>query len=84
MPNYLVVTPQYEERISILDDGTGPIEMVRDTCEVIAKNMREARVLAVHTWRQQHRYWVEDQMSNGASPFTGLRVFNMDLPDRDF
>ena len=84
MPNYLVVTPQYEEKILILDDGTGPTEVVTDTCEVIARNAREARVLAVRKWRKQRRTWIQDQMYNNASPFTGLKVFNMDLPDKDF
>ena len=84
MPNYLVVTPQYKEKTQILADGTGPIEIVADTCEVVARSAREARVFAVREWRKQNRTWVRDQMSNNASPFAGLKVFNMDLPDQDF
>ena len=84
MTHYLVVTPEYETVISILPDGTGPSEWGSDTLEIEAPTARQAKVEAVRQWRKDYRSYVHDQLANNCSPFTGLKVFNMDLSDEEF
>ena len=91
MTEYMVVTPPYGTLIPILDDGTGPTEYGSDVLYVEARTVKEAKVLAVREWRQMQRRgqwrearWVADQYINNACPFTGLKVFNMDLDDAEF
>ena len=72
---YYVVTPEYEQVVPILDDGTGPVELVSDVAYVEAKNQREALVFGVRELRRDKSKWLRAQTINECSPFTGLKVY---------
>ena len=71
---FMVYTPVYGTVIPVLDFGEGPMEYSADVLYVRCRTKRRAKVLAVRAWRRQRSRWVMDQYSDGASPFTGLKV----------
>ncbi len=75
--HYLVYTPTFTAYHGSVFLMTEPPEETCDVVEVIAPNRRAARVAAVREMRRQHMTWIEDQQSDGASPFTGLKVDDM-------
>lgn len=80
MNRYYVVTPQYEMVDVILDDGTGPTEMVADVIEIEADSARDAVAFGVREMlrESQRRWrsfqWCQDQRSSGLSPYSGVRA----------
>ena len=80
MPKYAVCSPFYSATMPILEDGSGPLEETCDYIEVEAETPRQAKVFAVRAWRalntknRHEAEWIANQRSNGASPFTGLKV----------
>ena len=64
MTKYFVVTPPYEE----------PGSCGSDVVEVEADTKREALVKGVRELRRTHSHWLQDQESDGHSPFAGLKV----------
>jgi hypothetical protein len=60
---------------------TGPSEYGSDAVEVDADNKRQAIVLGVKELRRINSHWLQDQTSDGHSPFTGLRAEILELPD---
>lgn len=79
MPNYAVVSPQWEEYQFRLDDGTGPTEPVCLYLEVEAPTARRAKVLAVQAWRKTGD--IRKYCEYEESPFKGLKAINLDLED---
>jgi len=77
MKTYMIVTPEFEVRIPILDDGTGPWEWNADVIEVEAENKKDAIALGVQLMLKE--YWkykyVRDQRSDGCSPYTGVKAY---------
>jgi len=70
---YWVMSPEYEEVIPILDDGTGPIESGRDCVGVLAFDKEHAKVLGVQAMRKSRNCkYIKDDPE--CSPFTGLQV----------
>lgn len=78
--HWSVVTPEYGTVIPILDDGTGPIEYGADYVCVEADTKRQALVAGVRKLRSTGSHWMEDQNSDGASPFTGLKAEKLLCP----
>lgn len=76
MKQYLVVSPQYEVTIPILDDGTGPTEYCSDAVLVNAKSKREAIKLAVKS--PEFRQWVKDAREAECNPFIGIKAYDYD------
>lgn len=71
---YFVISPEVEEVVPLLDDGTGPIEVGRYVDEVQASSKREAiRVAYADPDAEIHR-WVEINRGDGRHPFSGLTV----------
>lgn len=85
MQDYLVATPEYGRRINLgafgPGDGTGPIERVRDVVEVTAEDEKQAKVKAVRRMREKGMRWVEDRDCDGKTPFAGLEVTRVDVPE---
>ena len=80
---YLVYTPEYGTVIPILDDGSGPMEYGADVMLVRAQNARRAKVLAVRAWRRKpwkQARWLHDCLSDGRSPFVGLKAERAEYP----
>ena len=81
MTKYAVITPEYDYVLgpsAYLPDDAHLTEPGCDYVEVEASSLRHAKVLAVRQWRLEGTQWVKDQQSNNASPFTGLKVVNLD------
>lgn len=76
--HYGVVTPQFWSYHYYYD--IDPPEYGADYVEVEAPNKRRAKVEAVRKMRQEGMEWVSDQASDGASPFTGLKVLDLQCP----
>ena len=72
---YYVVTPEYEQVVPILDDGTGPVELVSDVAYVEARTQREALVVGLRELRRDGSKWLRAQTINKCSPFTGLKAY---------
>lgn len=85
MPDYLVATPTYKQKINLgafgPGDGSGPIEKVRDVVEVTAEDEDQAKVMAVRRMREKGMRWVEDRRVDGRTPFAGLEVTRIDVPE---
>ena len=64
MTRYCVFTPPYEN----YDNEYGS-----DVVEVEATTKRKALVLGLAKLRLQRSQWVQDQTSDGRSPFAGLK-----------
>ena len=62
---YCVYTPAYEQ---------GYNEYGSDTAIVEAPNKKAALVEGVRQLRLSQSRWLQDQQSNGCSPFTGLKA----------
>jgi hypothetical protein len=72
--HYWVTSPEMSETVPVLDYGQGPKEYFCAVCSVEAPNKQAAKVAAIN-----HRHmakWVEQQRSDGANPFAGLKVEN--------
>jgi hypothetical protein len=88
---WVVYTPEYGTVVPILDDGSGPTEYGADVLYVRAATRQRAKVLAVQAWRHNrgrpswmhHGAWLERQDSDGACPFTGLKVEPAEYSWRD-
>jgi hypothetical protein len=74
---WLVITPEVETVVPILDDGSGPTEIGADVIEVEAETRRDAIALGVRlmlrSGRKQYTY-CRDQRSDRCSPFAGVRA----------
>lgn len=59
--HWTITTPEFEYVDVILEDGTGPIEIVRDVINVEASTKREALVKGVREMRLRstHQYYRE-------------------------
>ena len=68
---YIVCTPIYDR---IPDMYYEPGEPGCDVVEVEAETKREALVKGLRLLRQQRSQWVNDQQSDGRSPFNGLQT----------
>ena len=84
MKRWLVVTPQYNEVIPVLDTGEGPTETVADVIEIEAETPRDAIALGVREmlrlagrWRKdQPRFKLcADQRSDRLCPYTGVKAY---------
>lgn len=75
--HYIVYTPSFTSYRGVWGDPPEPPEYGADVVEVIAKSKREAKVEAVRKMRAEGMEWVRGQESDGASPFTGLKVEDM-------
>ena len=78
---WLVITPEYDEVIPILDDGTGPIERGCDVIEIEAPTARDAITLGVKEMLKGGRQdiysfykWCIQSRSDGENPFAGVRA----------
>jgi hypothetical protein len=78
---WLVITPEYDEVVPILDDGTGPIEYGCDVIEIEAESRRDAIALGVNEMLKggrQNEYgfykWCRMARSDGESPYAGVRA----------
>jgi len=69
-----VYTPQYMTYGSPWGDPPEPPEYGCDWVCVEADTKREALVKGVRKLREEKSEWLEDQASDGASPFTGLKA----------
>ena len=71
---WFVITPAYEcyPRNAYVDPE--PPEYVADVVEVDAPTKRQALVQGVRELRRTRSRWLEDQVSNGSNPFTGLKA----------
>ena len=78
MKRWLVVTPEYDTVIPILDDGTGPLEPGADVIEIEAETARDAIALGVREMlrRGDPPYqWCNDQRGDKLSPYAGVKAF---------
>ena len=71
---YGVTSPPFYWTDVILEDGTGPTYREHDWLAVFATSARRAKVLALRCWRRRRHQWVEDAMSDGVNPFTGMEA----------
>ena len=68
---YYIVTPEYSEPSTYNHPGwTGS-----DVVQVDAENARQAKILGVRALRQIGSHWLQDQRSDGRSPFSGLKAY---------
>ena len=88
MRKYLVLTPSFDY-MEVVIEGRGPVYSVRDFVEIVAKNKRDAVILAVHHMLHnsypdgQGYQYVHDQRSDNCSPYAGVRAYDRrDLRDR--
>lgn len=72
--HYIVCTPKYTYYYPSY--AMESPEIVVDCVEVDAPNKKRAKVEAVRKLRADGSDWMLDQQSDGASPFTGLQVFD--------
>lgn len=80
MKHYTVCTPTYTDYGHPYGEPPEPPETGADCVSVEAPNKRAAKIAAVREMRRQGMTWVEDQTSDGASPFTGLVVYEEGCP----
>ena len=73
---WYVVSPEYEEVVPILDDGTGPTEYGCDCVEVEANSKREAIIKGLSAMRID-RTCHHPQYADG-NPFTGMKAYLKD------
>ena len=83
LKKYYVVTPPYTTYFGNAATAIDPPEYGCDVVEVEARTKREAKILGVRELRRIHSKWMEDQVSNGANPFTGLKAHDAE-DDNDF
>ena len=74
MKHYWVISPEYEYKEVILDDGSGPMMVTRCSCCVEASNKRQAKILAIQHKDMQE--WIKLQRDDKKNPFVGLEVMN--------
>lgn len=78
MHRWLVITPEYESVVPLLEDGSGPTEIACNVVEVKAATRREALIKGVRELRKRKDGWMAEQKSNNANPFTGLKAYLAD------
>lgn len=76
---YLVITPEYDEVMPVLDDGSGPVETGRDVIEIDAETSRDAIALGVQEMLRSSRQddysvysWCRWARLDGCSPYAGV------------
>ncbi len=82
MTRFYVVTPEYEWRDVILDDGTGPSFYEADVVEIEAENKRDAIAFGVKwmlTKASRDYKWCRDARADGVSPYAGVKAIPVDL-----
>lgn len=73
---WLVVSPEYGQVISVLDDGTGPTEYGSDYVFVEAETEQDALMLGVMLFKQQGAKYLD----HAESPYAGVKVESMVCP----
>ena len=71
---YLVISPEYQLLMPILEDGTGPTESTCDVVEVEAQNKRQACILGLRELKKIPRGWINWYRDSDSNPFVGLKV----------
>lgn len=77
---YFVMTPEYETKFPILEDGSGPSEWGRDVVQVQASTKAEARRLGYRQLKTQH--WFQWNYERDKHPYAYLTVERL-LPDEE-
>jgi len=79
---WLVVTPEYDVKIPITDEGEGPTESEADTFEIEAETRRDAISLGVKFMLKDANYrWCKEQRRDNRSPYTGVQAWEFDSRD---
>ena len=78
MTHWLVMSPEYDTVLPILEDGSGPIETGRDVAEVEASTKAAARRLGYAKLKGEP--WFRKYFERDKHPYAYLTVEN--LPDR--
>lgn len=76
---YEVISPEWGEKIPILDDGSGPTEYQCSWQLVRATSKREAISIGVKRWlaepyKRYSRNYCQVQKDDGCNPFTGIKA----------
>ena len=84
MPNWLVVTPYFDCKEPILDDGSGPTYSVRDVIQVEANNKSQAISRGVKLLLDDKRPgyirngYVQLQRGDNRCPYTGVTAMRIE------